>query len=242
MKSFTGLAYVVSALSAFLACGFELGNEYRRSPFCSMGFGLRWLSITLLDALAGLMAISLCSAMKLAQHYAWLNSWYGWIVIGLSAALMMRANLGPIDFGNRKVPLGTGVFYAAARKIFETPLKDLDWKIGYAIKQGRLQWSLAKIDSVSGELLTTTAVAAVRDYVHQNIVPDNGDRVREELDLEIGAALDNPDQIDQIKQLVTFMIAKGYISPLESLLGTPTRKEMKSWRSRSIIASMPTVV
>ena len=51
-----------------------------------------------------------------------------------------------------------------------------------------------------------------------------------ELEKEIAAASLNPNEVEQIKQLVTYMSEKNYTTPLYRILGRPTRSEKRSWQ------------
>lgn len=230
MTSFGDTAYAVAAGTALIASAGELGNLYRQSPFRRSTYAVYWSCILVLDALAGCLALALCSATNLPRHAAWIDSWYGWVVIGLSATLIVRANLTAISVGKASVPIGPGAAYGTLRSLVENPLKSKYWWITYGERQGRSKWILDRVDSKNGSLTFSETKNAVCDFVVSIIQPKEGYHVMVELEKEIAAASLNPNEVEQIKQLVTYMSEKNYTTPLYRILGRPTRSEKRSWQ------------
>ncbi len=239
MSSFSHWSYLVAGSSSFVASSFELSNLYRRSPFCNRKFAAYWLSIASLDAAAGCGAIALCYLFKLAAFYTWLGTWYGWLVVGLSGALIMRANFAPINVGKATVPIGTGILYSSIRSLFEKPLKEKNWQINYAIKQGRIKWSLDTVDVFPGRISMESTSNAARDYLRNNLSAEKSPKELAELEAEIISAKLNGAEVEQVKQLITYMVEKNYTAALDALLGSPDRKVIRGWRIQSALDRVP---
>ncbi len=239
MSSFSHWSYLVAASSALIASVCELSNLYRRWPFCNKKFATYWLCITALDAAAGCGAIALCYLFKLAHYYSWLGSWYGWVVVGLSASLLMRANFAPVNVGRASVPIGTGMLYSSLRSLFEKPLKEKNWQIGYALRQGRVRWSLDRVDASQGRLTMDGTSSAIRDFLNDNVTLERSRKELAELEVEITSARKNEAEVEQVKQLITYMVEKNYTAVLDALLGAPSRSVIRGWRKQSFLDMVP---
>jgi hypothetical protein len=236
---FSDWAYLVAGMSAFFASACELGNLYRRWPFCNRKFAYYWFGIALLDTAAGCLAIAICSILKLARNYSWLGNWYGWVVIGLSATLVMRANFKPVKIGNASVPIGTGTLYAGLRTLLEKPLKGKNWQIQYALVIGRLNWSLDFVDNAEPSVSMKSVCDIVRSFIPNNFSSEDVPKEVADLEIEIRSAKRNKEPVEQVKQLITYMVEKEYNVALDALLGPPNRNVIRGWRTRSAIASVP---
>jgi hypothetical protein len=228
--SFPIWSYLIGALAAFFASSIDLTVRFPGSPMWRVAYGRYWLPITLLDSAFACIAVGICSTLHLAGHVPWLATWYGWIAIGVSATLIVRANLTTKVYTRYSLPIGFGFVYGSFRSVFERKLHDEYWDATYSESMGRDQWILEKVDALGGTLTVNATIRAVRNYVALVVTPAKGPSTMLELDREIDAALSNNDDIDRIKQLVTMMSEKGYLSPLYNLLGRPSRKERRSWR------------
>jgi hypothetical protein len=174
MNSFPAVAFVVGGLSAGVGSWAELANKYRRWPFFKKSrVAGWWLGIIALDCAAGVVALFIVIALKLPEHAQWLHGALGWIVIGLAATLIVRANLLTITLGKTSLPLGFGVIYGLIRSLLEPYLRDGIWNLDYSERQGRLMWSLARVDEPGNTVSLAQATQALKDYVTNVVIVNN---------------------------------------------------------------------
>lgn len=227
----SALSYLWVAAAAFLASCADLGNCYKRSPFIRNSFAGWWVLVAVLDAAAGALVLLILVALHYPKHYPWMSSLAGLILIGLSAALIVRANLTEIQIGKTLMPIGPGIAYGSVRSWIEPRLVDRDWALSDAESDGRRTWILEKVDASQPALTFTHARSKLETYIVHRYGASNGGARMSELNKEADAALKNDDESDQVKQLVTFMSEKHYLAPLYRLLGRPSRATVKAWRT-----------
>jgi len=232
MNSFPAWAFAVSGFSAGVGSWAELANKYRRWPFIQRQVAGWWLGIVVLDCLAGVGALFVVSALNLSQHAQWLHGVLGWVVIGLAATLIVRANLLTITVGKTSFPLGFGVIYGLIRSLLEPSLRDGVWAVDFSERQGRLSWSLFRVDQLGNRVSLVHAKKVVRDYVTNVVLVNNptDQSPQKRLDDVINVVEANDSEQEAVKQLVTFMVEQRYIAPLGKLVGRPSKSELRSWR------------
>ena len=148
----------------------------------------------------------------------------------------MRADLLTLPVGGLSVPVGFGVVYGTLRSLLEPGLRERQWELGDSERDGRLLWSLESADKKAATLQLDKVEEKLRDFVSNVIVPRNpsvGADTQKRTNDAIDSAKSNltSGQLEAIKQLITFMVNEGYISPLNNLLGRPSQKEIRSWRN-----------
>jgi hypothetical protein len=178
------------------------------------------------------VAVSICSAVHLQRHASWLTSRQGWIAIGASAALIVRANLLSVPYGNVSIPIGPGVIYGTLRSVFERQLKLGWWSLTYGESEGRLAWILNEIDRQNPGVAFNRLARAARNFIAEFVEASAGHNAHAALEKEITAALGNPTEREKVKQLATYLSDEGYIQPLYQLIGRPPRNVVSTWRQR----------
>ncbi len=123
MTAYLITAFVVSGAAAAAASAVQLGQAYPRWPTTDRKFGCHWIGIVTLDGLAGVAALAIVQALNPPRQNAWLAGALGWIVDGLLATLVVRANLLAFSIGIVSVPLGFGVIYGPLRSLLEPGIK-----------------------------------------------------------------------------------------------------------------------
>jgi hypothetical protein len=236
MSSYHVAAFVVSAAAAAVASSAELGKTYRRSPFIDGRFGRRWFGIVALDGLAGVAALAIVGVLDWPKHAAWLAGVLGWVVVGLIATLVVRADLLELPVGGLSVPVGFGVVYGTLRSLLEPGLRERQWALSDAERDGRLHWSLETADTQGSSLQLNKVEEKLRDYVSKVVVPRNPS-VGPEVQKRTNDAIANAKRdlssgpLECAKQLITFMVNEDYVAPLDNLLGRPPKRTVRSWRS-----------
>jgi len=230
VNAFPPEAYVVASVIAIIGSGADLLSIHRRPPWISARFAGWWGLILVLDGIAGTVAVAISSALTLQRHASWLASPIGWVLLGLVATIIVRANLLMLPIGIASVPLGFGVVYGTLRSLFERPLRDRLWEVNFGEADGRLQWALAKVDADGTSLTFERVSKAVADYVSYATAPTAPAPVRD-LRSAITTAESEPNEVEQVKFLVTFMVDNGYTAPVYRLLGRPKFQEVRAWRS-----------
>ncbi|HVC70405.1 MAG TPA: hypothetical protein VNC61_09165 [Acidimicrobiales bacterium] len=223
----SGYAYLVAAGAAGIGSGADLAVAYPRTPWSDTTFGLFWSLIVALDVGAGALAALIVSDTELETHASWLSGPLGWMVIGLAAALIVRANLLTISIGPTSVPLGFGLVYGTLRSLCERPLKGCLWDLNWGERDGRETWLLGRVDEKATTLSLERVERILLDYVN-TVVPTSD--AKSDAETGITAARGNNNPIDGIKQLVSLMNSRGYVKPLNRLLGRPSRAQVKQWR------------
>jgi hypothetical protein len=235
LSSYPVAAFAVSAAAAAVASSAELGKTYRRSPFTDRRFGWRWFGIVALDGLSGVAALAIVGALDWPKHAAWLAGVLGWVVVGVIATLVVRADLLELPVGGLSVPVGFGVVYGTLRSLLEPGLRERQWALSDAERDGRLHWSLEAADTKASSLQLDEVDAKLRDYVSKVVVPKNpsvGPEVQKRANDAIGDARRDLSSgpLEAIKQLITFMVYEDYVPPLDNLLGRPPKGTVRSWR------------
>lgn len=236
MSGYPVVAFVVCAGAAALASSAELGKAYRRSPFTDGRFGRRWFGIVGLDGLSGAAALAIVHALDWPKHATWLTGILGWVVVGLITTLIVRADLLTLPVGGLSVPVGFGVVYGTLRSLFEPGLRERQWELSDSERDGRLLWSLESADRKAATLRLDKVEEKLRDFVSNVIVPRNpsvGADAQRRANDAIDSAKSNltSGQLEAVKQLITFMVNEGYVSPLNNLLGRASQQEVRSWRN-----------
>jgi hypothetical protein len=220
------LAYAVAAAAAAVGSAADLGTKYPRFPWAGRAFGMSWFAIVALDAVGGVLAVVIAVAIKLQDHASWLTSYPGWIAIGFAATLIVRANLLTVMIGRTSVPIGFGLVYGTLRSLCERPMKGNFWDLDFGERDGRRGWLLDRVDARVGSLTLERTETVLRDYVDAVITGAASRDAQKEIDV----AKENDNEVEGIKQLVTYMNGKGYVKPLYRLLGRPSRTQVKAWR------------
>lgn len=228
-------AFVVCAAAAALASAAELGTKYHMSPFTDRRFGWRWLAVVGLDALSGVAALAIVQALDWPKHAVWLTGILGWMVVGVIATMVVRADLLTLPVGGLSVSVGFGVVYGTLRSLLEPGLRKRQWQLGDAERDGRLRWSLDSADAKAGTLKLDKVEEKLRAYVSKVIIPENpgagASALRGMDDAIKNAKRDlSSGELEAIKQLITFMVNEGYIPPLDNLLGQPHKSQVRTWR------------
>jgi hypothetical protein len=234
MTGYPVAAFVVCAAAAGLASATQLGQTYPRWPWTDLKFGCRWIGIVALDGLSGVAALALVQGLNLPEKDAWLGSVLGWIIVGLLATLVVRANLLAFSIGMLSVPLGFGLIYGALRSLLEPGLRARQWELADAERDGRLTWSLSRADTQAGKLTLANVEAKLRDYVSTSVAANPaGAEVQRRMNQAITSATKDlsAGELEAIKQLITFMVGEGYLAPLNNLLGRPSKGDKRAWRN-----------
>lgn len=232
------IPFAVCAAAAAIASSVELGNTYSYSPFADRKLCWRWFCIVALDGCAGIAALAVIRAFNWPERASWLSGALGWVAVGVVAALVVRADLLKLPLGAAKIPVGFGIVYGTIRSLLDKDLWKITWELQDADLDGRLKWSLDTADKqnkatqlefakFSKKLLGyASADAAAR-------TSRESEESTQKARLAIESAEKNlpADELQAVKQLITFMVSEGYYSPLNRLLGRPSRKETRRWRS-----------
>jgi hypothetical protein len=234
MTGYPVAAFVVCGAAAAVASAAQLAQAYPRWPTTDGQFGRRWLGIIVLDGLSGVAALAIVQALNLPEQNAWLAGVLGWIIVGLLAALVVRANLLTFSIGMVSVPLGFGVIYGALRSLLEPGIVARQWELVDAERDGRLVWSLSRADALAGTLTLSKVEAKLRDYVSTALATNpGGAEVLRRMNLAIASATKDTSagELEAIKQLITYMVGEGFRAPLNNLLGRPAKRDMRRWRN-----------
>jgi hypothetical protein len=235
------VAFAVSAGAAAGASAIQLASEYPRWPLADLRFGWRWSAIAGLDAVAGIAALAIVHALGWSKDATWLTSILGWVVVGVIATMVVRADLLELPVGQLSVPVGFGAVYGTIRSLVEPGLKDRHWSLSNKERRGRRIWSLNTADTKyqSGSLKFDEMVTVMQDYVLEgaSYKDDNqkNDAIRDankaiedaRKNLSADGSSAGPEAV---KQLITYMLEEDYVSILDDLLGTPPKNLIRTWR------------
>jgi hypothetical protein len=240
-SAYPAVAFAVAAGAAAAASAIQLATKYPRWPLADLRFGWRWSAIAGLDAVAGIAALAIVNALGWSKNATWLTSILGWVVVGVIATMVVRADLLELPVGQLSVPVGFGAVYGTIRNLVEPGLKNRHWSLSSEERRGRRIWSLNEADSKyrSASLKFDDMVTVLQDYVLTGASYKDDDQKNDAI-LESNKAIEDARKnfsdggsdagLEAVKQLITYMLEEGYVTTLDNLLGRPSKTVIRAWR------------